>query len=510
MFVYNRGKLIRTIVPITKEEFILRLTHVTSGMNIEVTYDIDVQNSEKPYKVYREENGVYSIYEEFFRKGKTIKENFEEAILFFEDNIYKLMKETPPVDDTQRPDDNKQKPETFNEVPVVGDIVRVGDKFGIVTDVIDTKVTVKKMSKEEAMRILKNQNNALIATSIQDVEMAFGGGIDRIPSTNPITWDNTFQIGDKVRVRIDFANATDVNTVNIISKVVKDYVAQSKRKENPSGLLYDLRNGETWEGKDLELVTDSVKIEKKSKNNSDDAFAEYDVDKDNVVILRVQPPKKSPPEGGLPPEPDDENQKPEPVPKNVENPFDENQNQKPNDDDKKDEAKKDIGNKDKGEKGEKGEGEKGEGEKGEDGNGEDSGQDGKDGKDGKGEEGEEGEEVEEENGKDSGQEGKDGKGGNSEGEDFGDDDEEGEGNGKPSLEELMKKIQKEFEDGQSSSDIELKQDMEILEKALSTPKEQIKDTFKTKALALTAIGRANIFGTDNEKRLNEALNEIFK
>ena len=415
MFVYNKGKLIRTIVPITKEEFILKLTHVTSGMNIEVSYDVNVQNSEKPYKVYREENGVYSIYEEFFRKGKTIKENFEEAILFFEDNIYKLMKEAPPVDDSQRPDPNQPKPETFNEVPVVGDIIRVGDKFGIVTDVIDTKVTVKKMSKEEAMRILKNQQNALIATSIQDVEMAFGGGVEEAP--------------------------------------------------------------------------------KKTKKNSSDTFAEFDTEVDKVIILRVKPPKQSQPESEMP-QPENNDQEPEPVPENVEDPFEEDKNPSPSDDEKNndDKGSDDKGNDDEGKDQKDDKGNKGK----------DSGEDSEKGKDAEDAEGEEDEE-EGEDGEDSGN-----KGGNSEGDDFGDDDEEGEGSGKPTLKELMQKIQKEFEDGKSSSDIELKQDMEILERALSTPKEQIKDTFKTKALALTAIGRANIFGTDNEKRLNEALNEIFK
>jgi hypothetical protein len=419
MFVYNKGKLIRTIVPITKEEFILRLTHVTSGMNIEVTYDINVQNSEKPYKVYREENGVYSIYEEFFRKGKTIKENFEEAILFFEDNIYKLMKEAPPVDDSQRPDPNQPKPETFNEVPVVGDIIRVGDKFGIVTDVIETKVTVKKMSKEEAMRILKNQQNALIATSIEDVEMAFGGGVEE---------------------------AT-----------------------------------------------------KKTKKNSSDTFAEYDTEIDKVVILRVKPPKQKQPEGEMP-QPENDDQEPEPIPENVEDPFEENNDSEQNQDENQDESKDENKSKDdKGEdnKNENGKGEDSENENSEDGDSEDGDSEDRDSEDRNSEDGDSED-------RDSGN-----KSGNSEGDDFGD-EEEGEEGGKPTLEELMQKIQKEFEDGKSSSDIELKQDMEILEKALSTPKNQIKDTFKTKALALTAIGRANIFGTDNEKRLNEALNEIFK
>ena len=177
MFVYNSGKLVENPTYISNTEFIYRLTHTTSGMNIEVYVDTEIENSDKPYKVYREENGVYTVYEEFYRKGKTTKENFEDAILYFEDNIYKAMKETPPAEESSRPDDKADKPETFKEVPIVGDIIQVGKKYGIVTDVNGTEVSVKNLTKDEALRILKNQQNALISTSIEDVELAFGGDL---------------------------------------------------------------------------------------------------------------------------------------------------------------------------------------------------------------------------------------------------------------------------------------------------------------------------------------------
>ena len=169
MFVYNTGKLLQeATIPVanSQTEFIFRLTHVTSGMTIEVKYSTDKQMNNNPYKVYREVNGSYVVYEEFYKKNKTIKENFEEAILFFEDNIYKILGETPPTETTP-PSDNTP-PETFQEVPIVGDIIQVGNKYGVVTDVIDTRVITKELSKDEAMRILRNQKNAFTSLTTTD------------------------------------------------------------------------------------------------------------------------------------------------------------------------------------------------------------------------------------------------------------------------------------------------------------------------------------------------------
>jgi hypothetical protein len=169
MFVYNKGKLVRSIVPISQDEFIFRLTHVTTGMTIEVKYNSDNSIMNNPYKVYREVNDSYVIYEEFYKKNKTVKETFEEAILFFEDNIYKILGETPPVEGTPNPEpEDNTPPETFQEVPVVGDIIQVGNKYGVVTDVIDTRVITKELTKEEAMRILRNQKNAFTSLTTTD------------------------------------------------------------------------------------------------------------------------------------------------------------------------------------------------------------------------------------------------------------------------------------------------------------------------------------------------------
>jgi hypothetical protein len=408
MFVYNKGKLVRSIVPISQDEFIFRLTHATTGMTIEVKYNSDNSIMNNPYKVYREVNDSYVIYEEFYKKNKTIKETFEEAILFFEDNIYKILGETPPIESTPNPEpEDNTPPETFQEVPIVGDIIQVGNKYGVVTDIIDTQVVTKELSKEEAMRILKNQKNAMMSIS---------------------------QAG----------NTTD----------------------------------------DLDLEIPSF-----DDGGSISSTIVFNTQKDKITILRVKPPQ----EKGTPPPPSGENPPPpEPQPDNVKDPFEETPPPPPNDG--KDKESQDKENKDQDSKDQDGKDQDGKDQNGKDQNGKD--QDGKDqnGKDQNGKDNE---------GKDNEGKGEpDGEGGDSE---FGDDDSDMQ-----TLEELLKKIKNDFDSGKTKKEIQVEQDLDILQNALSTPKDQIKNIFRSKSIVLSAIGKKNIFGTDNEQRLNDTLNEIFK
>jgi hypothetical protein len=388
MFVYNKGKLVKNVIPVSQDEFIFRLTHVTSGMTIEVKFGTENTINLNPYKVYKEVNGSYVIYEEFYKKNKTVKENFEEAILFFEDNIYKQLGETPPVEGTPNPDDNTP-PETFQEVPIVGDIIQVGNKYGVVTDIVDTQVVTKELSKEEAMRILRNQKNAQLSIS---------------------------QVGN-TSDDLDFEIPSFDDGGSLSSSVV------------------------------------------------------FDTQKDKIIILRVKPAQPDggtpPPDGGTPPPP------PEPQPDNVKDPFEKTPPPPPDKGDDKEGDDKEGDDKEGDDK--EGDDKEGEGEP--DGGGDGEGEDAKDGKN-------------------------QGEGGDSE---FGDDDSEMQ-----SLEEMLKKIKDDFDSGKSTRDIQLGQDLDILENALSTPKDQIKNVFRNKSIVMNALGRKNIFGTDNEQRLNDTLNEIFK
>jgi hypothetical protein len=94
-----------------------------------------------------------------------------------------------------------------------------------------------------------------------------------LPSTDPQTWNGSFKVGDKVKIRWDFSNdlglpATKGNakvdyfsndnnfTIVRIDKRFQEPEATGgiQRPENPTGLLYVLSNKQSWEGKDLELV----------------------------------------------------------------------------------------------------------------------------------------------------------------------------------------------------------------------------------------------------------------
>lgn len=84
-----------------------------------------------------------------------------------------------------------------------------------------------------------------------------------LPSTDDRTWKKTFEVGDKVKIRIDFASNTrsydspenEFEILSIDKGAAKPYDQGGfQRPENPSGVLYNLsNNGGNWEGKDLEL-----------------------------------------------------------------------------------------------------------------------------------------------------------------------------------------------------------------------------------------------------------------
>jgi len=207
MFVYKKGKLKQELIGVSATEQIYRLMHLSSGMVIEVAFDPSSQGSystnTNPYKVYKEVNGTYTIYEEFLAKNKSIKENFEDAILFFEDNIYKALKETPPQQ-SQPQSDPPKPPKKVDVPPEQGDIIKVSGEFGIVTDVYGTKVITRKLTKEEATRILQDRKNASISIGVADINaQTFKKGGITPKLAKPI-------VGDIVKVYGRYGVVTDV------------------------------------------------------------------------------------------------------------------------------------------------------------------------------------------------------------------------------------------------------------------------------------------------------------
>jgi cobaltochelatase CobS len=89
-----------------------------------------------------------------------------------------------------------------------------------------------------------------------------------LPSTDPSTWKAKFKIGDTVKIRPDYTvdmgnGASQVEYNSPQNSFTITSVRQEpavKRNENPTGTLYSLNNGQSWEGKDLELATSSAAV----------------------------------------------------------------------------------------------------------------------------------------------------------------------------------------------------------------------------------------------------------
>ena len=66
MLVYKSGRLNREVIPISKNDYILRLSHPTSGMVIETKFvsgsNSDSQRKESLFKVYKEVDGKWLVY----------------------------------------------------------------------------------------------------------------------------------------------------------------------------------------------------------------------------------------------------------------------------------------------------------------------------------------------------------------------------------------------------------------------------------------------------------------
>lgn len=120
-------------------------------------------------------------------------------------------------------------------------------------------------------------------------------------STDPSTWSLEYKVGDRVKIRRDmvtlsnFSESSDdyyssKNAFTIVEKRKAHNGVDYSRPENPSGYFYALNNGETWEGKDIELIQkadESVALPL-SKKPSKDTRKEL-----TAVIDNVEAPKKT-------------------------------------------------------------------------------------------------------------------------------------------------------------------------------------------------------------------------
>ena len=416
MLVYKNGRLNREVIPISKDNYVLRLSHPTSGMVIETDFiqgmDSDTQKPKTKFKVYKEVDGKYTIYQEFLIKDKTITETFEEAVEFFEDMIFESLKEAPPVESPNKPEEPEKEPEKIKEVPRIGDIVQVGNKYARVLDVNDRDITTSMLTKKEAMRILKDIKNQQISDS------TVGGQ--------------------------DLASITD----NVLKQL-----EDGTLEVNSKGMVTSLEDGGSVSGQKM-----------------------YNVDNDNVVILRVSPPKQAPPEGDFPPPPPPDD--PEEVPDNVKDPFEENDDDDRDDDDRDDDRDDDDRDDDRDDD------DRDDDDRDDDDKGDDKGND---------------------KGNDKGDDD-----GDDEGDDEGDDDDffTKKITTEDDIEKIISDINKQIEKGKKPEDLKTLSDIETIKRKLGSNK--IAKEFRNKKLTKIALGKEDVFASDNDERLNNALNKIFE
>ena len=449
MLVYKSGRLNREVIPISKSDYILRLSHPTSGMVIETKFvsgsNSDSQRKESLFKVYKEVDGKYVIYEEFPIKNKTVTETFKDAVEFFEDKIFEALKEEPPQVKPNKDEEPQPEPNKIKEVPIIGDIVQIGNQYARVVDVNGRNITTSKLSKKEAMRILKNIKNQQISDSVgkeaslQDITNSI---FEQMESGNLNIKDGQVIMEDGGEIDLfEQYEKQPKELAEIVERYEQRYADGEMNYQDTNRFLKEVNEiGYTF---DYGLDNEPFGLKKLEEGGKLDNVLYFNVDDDNVQILRVSPPPQAPPEGENPPPPP-----PEDVPDNIKDPFQE---------DDENESDDDVT----------------------------GGDDGTD---------------DEVTGGDDGAD-----------DDVtgGDDDDFGQ---KPTkefdIDELIDKINKAMEEGKNQDDLKLDSDIKVLENKLGTKK--IKTEFRKKKLAKIGLGNQQLFATDNDERIDNALNKIFE
>ena len=452
MLVYKSGRLNREVIPISKSDYILRLSHPTSGMVIETKFvsgsNSDSQRKESLFKVYKEVDGKYVIYEEFPIKNKTVTETFKDAVEFFEDKIFEALKEEPPQVKPNKDEEPQPEPNKIKEVPIIGDIVQIGNQYARVVDVNGRNITTSKLSKKEAMRILKNIKNQQISDSVgkeaslQDITNSI---FEQMESGNLNIKDGQVIMEDGGEIDLfEQYEKQPKELAEIVERYEQRYADGEMNYQDTNRFLKEVNEiGYTF---DYGLDNEPFGLKKLEEGGKLDNVLYFNVDDDNVQILRVSPPPQAPPEGENPPPPPPD--EPEDVPDNIKDPFQE---------DDENESDDDVT----------------------------GGDDGTD---------------DEVTGGDDGAD-----------DDVtgGDDDDFGQ---KPTkefdIDELIDKINKAMEEGKNQDDLKLDSDIKVLENKLGTKK--IKTEFRKKKLAKIGLGNQQLFATDNDERIDNALNKIFE
>ena len=136
---------------------------------------------------------------------------------------------------------------------------------------IINEIPVSIRSVEKQSNINENKQNgnnkSLLKKTPQISATSFDTTTIGLESTDNKTWDAKFNLGDKVKIRVDMStNYPSIENNFTITSIERGAATPFKldkkgnnvggfiRPENPTGFLYELnKKGGSWEGKDLEL-----------------------------------------------------------------------------------------------------------------------------------------------------------------------------------------------------------------------------------------------------------------
>ena len=324
----------------------------------------------------------------------------------------------------------------------------------------------------------------------------------------PETFSKIPEVGEIIKVNNEFGRVVDVNSTNVSFKELSKKEAMDILREQKNQLIQqNFKFGGSLNKDVQDLVSDLI-MEIGGKISS---IKTYDAEKVKFIILQVKPPQEAPDDfSPTPPEDENETEK-EPQPDNVQDPFDEendindsSENDSDGDDSNGDDSNGDDSNGDDS-NGDDSDGDDSDGDDsdGDDSNGDDSNGDDSDGDDSDGDDSDgDDSDGDDSDGDDSDGDDEDSK--DSEEDDFGDDDSQ------PDLESILKKVLDDIEKGKNLNDIKINNDINAIEKALNSTRLKIKNQFKTPRLAIIGIGKQNIFTTDNQERIKQAVNKIFE
>ena len=176
MFVYKKNTLQRKITADGTDRAIYTLTHTPTNVSISYEFQINNFNPEanlsmkegrvamtKPFVISKKRSDdSFEFYQESFDGNKTLLDNWKDAIGLFEGKIFEYLNETPST--PSAPDNTDNTPQdTFSELPQVGDIVKVNNRFGRVVDVNENTrdIKVEELTENEARDIIRVQRQAM-------------------------------------------------------------------------------------------------------------------------------------------------------------------------------------------------------------------------------------------------------------------------------------------------------------------------------------------------------------